>query len=168
MAGLVSLLSRCPSCGALSAGSAHVCTAPPSATGTIADPLAGKTIADRYEVTSLINVGGMGRVYRANQRSLGREVAIKFIHPHLTGSDVLAQRFMTEAQAASRLNHPHVVSIFDFGQTLEAEGGYLFLVMELLSGVDLGTILRREGPPSFARAVTILGQTLEALAEAHR
>jgi len=91
------------------------------------DPFIGRTIAERYEITSLINIGGMGRVYRANQRSLGREVAIKFVHPHLLGSDVLVQRFMMEAQVVSRLNHPHVVSVFDFGQMREADGGHLFL-----------------------------------------
>src|SRR5262249_14766832 len=121
----------------------------------IADPFIGRTIADRYEITSLISIGGMGRVYRANQRSLGREVAIKFVHPHLLGSDVLVQRFMMEAQAVSRLNHPHVVSVFDFGQTLEADGGHLFLVMELLMGESLATVLLREAPLPFARITAI-------------
>ncbi len=134
----------------------------------IADPFIGRTIADRYEITSLISIGGMGRVYRANQRSLGREVAIKFVHPHLLGSDILVQRFMMEAQAVSRLNHPHVVSVFDFGQMLEADGGHLFLVMELLAGESLATVLLREAPLPFARITAILRQTLEALGEAHR
>jgi serine/threonine-protein kinase len=64
------------------------------------------------------------------------------------------------------LNHPHIVSIFDFGQTDEAEGGNLYLVMELLAGVSLGSVMQGDALP-FARIVTILGQTLEALAVAH-
>ena len=158
---------RCPSCGAVSSGtSCRACGLLPRVSKS-EDPLIGKILADRYEITSLIGIGGMGCVYRANQRSLGREVAIKVIHPHLSDSDMLVDRFMTEAQAASRLNHPHVVSVFDFGRTSPPEGGYLFLVMELLNGVDLANVMRSEGPLPFGRIAAILGQTLEALAEAH-
>jgi serine/threonine-protein kinase len=127
----------------------------------------GRIIADRYEILSLIGAGGMGRVYRAVQRSLGRKVAIKVIHPHLTDAPLLVKRFMIEALTASRLNHPHIVSVFDFGQMAEAEGGNLFLVMELCNGVSLGDFMRVERELSFERAVTLLRQTLEALAEAH-
>src|SRR5689334_13674128 len=161
------IMAPCPSCGAVTDGVCRACVAMPSSVISV-DPLIGKIIADRYEITALINIGGMGRVYRANQRSLGREVAIKFIHPHLLDSNISVQRFMREAEAASRLNHPHVVSVFDFGQTLESDGGYLFLVMELLQGDSLATVVSQEAPLAFPRIATILEQTLEALAEAHR
>ncbi len=131
------------------------------------DPLLGRIIAERYEIVSLINAGGMGVVYRAKQRSLDRPVAIKFVHPQFLGSDVSVQRFMEEARAVSRMNHPHVVSVFDFGRTPEAEGGYLFLVMELLTGPDLAKVLGHERLLPLRRVVSIVVQTLEALAEAH-
>jgi serine/threonine protein kinase/CheY-like chemotaxis protein/DNA-binding MarR family transcriptional regulator len=131
------------------------------------DPLLGRVIAERYEILSLINVGGMGLVYRATQRSLDRPVAIKFIHPHLLVSESSVQRFMEEARAVSRLNHPHVVSVFDFGQTPAAEGGLLFLVMELLTGPDLAAVVDRERHLSLPRVADITIQTLEALGEAH-
>jgi serine/threonine-protein kinase len=155
------------SCGAAGAGSFCPVCGDPRVSSRFTDPLIGGTIADRYEILSLVGVGGMGRVYRALQRSLDREVAVKLIHPHLTGSQVFVQRFMTEALAASRLNHAHIVSIFDFGQMDEAEGGDLYLVMELLAGVSLGNVMQSDGALPFPRIVTILGQTLEALAVAH-
>lgn len=147
----------CPSCGAEQA----------TATKEV-DPCVGRTLGDRYEVGELIGVGGMGRVHRGLQRSLDRPVAIKFIHPHLMTSSAAVNRFMTEARAASRLNHPNVVSVFDFGRTAATEGGELYLVMELLSGFDLAKVMEREGPLPIPRIVGILRQTLLALSEAHR
>ncbi|MCZ7682383.1 MAG: protein kinase [Sandaracinaceae bacterium] len=91
----------------------------------------------------LIGVGGMGRVYRAEQNMLGRTVAVKVIHPHLLGDDQTVARFYNEARAASRLNHPNSVSIIDFGRT---EDGILYLVMEHLAGKDLAHVLAEEGP----------------------
>lgn len=130
------------------------------------DPLVGKTIAERYEIVSLISAGGMGAVYRAKQHALDRDVAVKFMHPTWGGPGA-AKRFMAEAHAASRLNHPHVVSVFDFGRTSVADGGLLFLVMELLSGVDLEQLMSQLGPLPLSRVVPIVSQTLQALAEAH-
>jgi serine/threonine-protein kinase len=131
------------------------------------DPLLGRIISERYEIVSLINSGGMGVVYRAKQRSLDRPVAIKFIHPQFLAAEGAVERFMEEARAVSRMNHPHVVSVFDFGRTPAAEGGYLFLVMELLGGPDLAKVLAHEHPLALRRVGSIIVQTLEALAEAH-
>ena len=97
------------------------------------DPLVGRVIADAYVVQDLIGIGGMGRVYRAEQRALGRVVAIKVVHRHLLGDRESVQRFYTEARAASSLNHPNSVSVFDFGRT---DDGMLYLVMEYLRGRD--------------------------------
>jgi len=129
--------------------------------------LLGTTIADRYEIVAEINVGGMGAVYRAIQRSLDRSVAIKFIHPALLTSEMSVQRFMAEARVLSRMNHPHVVSVFDFGRTPESEGGHHFLVMEYLSGKDLADALQATPLLPLPRVANIILQVLEGLGEAH-
>jgi len=109
-------------------------------------------------------VGGMGRVYRGTQNALGRTVAIKVVHPHLLGDDQTVARFYNEARAASRLNHPSSVGVIDFGRT---EDGNLYLVMEYLTGKDLGAVLAAEGPLPFPRTVAIIRKILGALSEAH-
>jgi serine/threonine-protein kinase len=131
------------------------------------DPLVGAIVADRYEILERLNVGGMGAVYRGVQRPLGRAVAVKFIHPHLLTTAGVAERFLNEAQAASRLNHPNVVSIFDFGHTVRGERDQLYLVMELLSGRDLMSEMQRGVPLGLQRLSNIFQQVLAALGEAH-
>jgi serine/threonine protein kinase len=143
----------CPHCGA------DQTPAPPPV-----DPLVGTTIAERYTIVELLGVGGMARVYRARHQLLDREVAVKLMHPELLLSEESVPRFIAEARAASRLNHPNVVSIFDFGV---AAGNQTYLVMELLGGTDLAALLKNEGLPTFARGADILRQVLSALHEAH-
>jgi serine/threonine-protein kinase len=128
------------------------------------DPLVGRTLPGGYVILDLVGVGGMGRVYRAEQTNLGRTVAVKIIHPHLVHEENAAARFITEARAASRLNHPNSVAVIDFGKT---QDGQLYLVMEFLRGKDLARVMYEEGPLSFRRVVNILRQVLAALAEAH-
>ena len=128
------------------------------------DPLIGRTLPGGYLILELVGIGGMGRVYRAEQTTLGRTVAVKIIHPHLVGDENAAARFITEARAASRLNHPNSVGIIDFGKTAD---GQLYLVMEFLRGRDLARVAYEEGPLPFRRIVDVLRQTLAALAEAH-
>ena len=106
----------------------------------------------------------MGRVYRAEQRMLGRTVAIKVVHPHLLSDEQSVARFYTEARAASRLNHPNSVSIIDFGRT---DDGILFLVMEFLQGRDLARLVREDGPLSVKRVCDVVRAVLDALGEAH-
>ena len=96
-----------------------------------------------YVILELVGIGGMGRVYRAEQTNLGRTVAVKIIHPHLVGEENAAARFITEARAASRLNHPNSVAVIDFGKTPD---GQLYLVMEFLRGRDLARVAYEEGP----------------------
>jgi serine/threonine-protein kinase len=127
------------------------------------DPLIGTTLPGGYVILELIGVGGMGRVYRAEQKALGRTVAVKIIHPHLLGDESASVRFITEARAVSRLNHPNIVSVFDFGKS----DSQLYLVMEFLRGKDLARVDYEEGPLSFRRIVDILCQVLAGLAEAH-
>jgi serine/threonine-protein kinase len=128
------------------------------------DPLLGQTLPGGYVILELVGIGGMGRVYRAEQTNLGRTVAVKIIHPHLVGEENAAARFITEARAASRLNHPNSVGVIDFGKT---QHGQLYLVMEFLRGRDLARVAYEEGPLSFRRIVNVMRQTLAALSEAH-
>jgi serine/threonine-protein kinase len=106
----------------------------------------------------------MGRVYKAEQSTLGRTVAVKVIHPHLLSDEQTVARFYQEARASSRLNHPNSVSIIDFGRT---DDGILYLAMEFLSGKDLALVMPEAGLLEIARVCTILANTLDALGEAH-
>jgi serine/threonine-protein kinase len=115
-------------------------------------------------ILDLVGIGGMGRVYRAEQRMLGRTVAVKVIHPHLLGDESASARFIAEARAASRLNHPHSVGVIDFGKT---DDGQLYLVMEFLRGRDLARVAYEEGPLPIRRILDVMRQALAALAEAH-
>ena len=128
------------------------------------DKFVGKTLPGGYHILDLISVGGMGRVYRAEQSALGRTVAVKIIHPHLLSDENSALRFITEARAASQLNHPNSIAVFDFGRT---DDGQPYLVMEFLRGKDLARVAYEEGPLAFGRIVDVLRQTLAALSEAH-
>ncbi|MEM9863456.1 MAG: protein kinase [Myxococcota bacterium] len=132
--------------------------------GVSTDPLVGRTVGGSYVLQEIVGVGGMGRVYRAVQSTLGRTVAIKVIHPHLLGDDQTVARFYTEARASSRLNHPNSVSIIDFGRT---DDGILYLAMEFLSGKDLAMVMHEEGPLPFKRTCDLLIEVLSALEEAH-
>ena len=128
------------------------------------DPLIGVTLPGGYRVTKLVGVGGMGRVYCAEQVTLGRTVAVKVVHSHLAHDEMTAARFLNEARAASRLAHPNSVAIFDFGRTSD---GQAYIVMEFLRGKDLGFVAHSEGPLSPKRIVGVLKQILAALQEAH-
>ncbi len=128
------------------------------------DPLVGRTLPGGYRVTHLVGVGGMGRVYCAEQVALGRTVAVKVVHPTLADEELTSARFLNEARAASRLSHPNSVAIFDFGRT---DDGRPYIVMEYLRGRDLGRVAVDEGPLPLPRLVDVLRQTLGALEEAH-
>jgi len=123
-----------------------------------------------YELGERIGRGGMGEVYRAKHRMLARPAAIKLIRPESmaarTGekAQVAIERFHREAEAAARLQSPHSVGVYDFGAT---EDGTLYIVMELLQGMDLETLVRHEGPLPASRVVHILRQVCESLEEAH-
>ncbi|MBI2896325.1 MAG: serine/threonine protein kinase [Deltaproteobacteria bacterium] len=128
------------------------------------DPMLGKTIAGRFTVLSRIGVGGMGTVYRAEQATVGRKVAIKILKSSLHEDADTVTRFHREAKATSLLQHPNTVTMFDFGQTKE---GLLYLAMELLEGELLTSLIEREGALDLKRAVAIARQVLGSLSEAH-
>ncbi|NOZ85123.1 MAG: protein kinase [Deltaproteobacteria bacterium] len=129
-----------------------------------ADPYIGRKIKDNFLVLELIGQGGMGKVYRAEQISLGKKVCLKILHQNMVGDPDLAKRFHREARAASRLNHPNSINIIDFGT---AEDGCLFMAMEYVEGIELGELIENEFPLPAKRIVNILSQVCSALAEAH-
>lgn len=129
------------------------------------DSLLGRVVAGRYEVVRKLGQGGMGAVYAALQRPLGRTVALKVLLSELTADPVATARFEKEALAVSRLAHPNIVTLFDFGRT---EEGLSYLVMEFLEGTTLRVLMQGEGPLSPGRTVRVMTHTARALAEAHR
>lgn len=161
-------MKLCHQCGATTKDDARFCRscgAPLiNESGAPTDPLVGRTVGGSYLLQGIVGVGGMGRVYKAEQSTLGRTVAIKVIHPHLLSDEQTVARFYTEAKASSRLNHPNSVSIIDFGRT---DDGILFLAMEFLGGRDLAHFIHEDGPLPFLRICDILIDVLSALAEAH-
>src|SRR5262245_37678535 len=90
-----------------------------------------------YEVLSLIGAGGMGEVYRARDLRLGRDVAIKVLHSDWVTNDDRRRRFVQEARAASSLNHPNIVTIYE----IESSNGVDFIVMELVDGLTLDRLI---------------------------
>ena len=125
------------------------------------DPMLGKVIDERYSLEELIGTGGMGRVYRARQKSAGRDVAVKILSEGI--NPLVVNRLSQEAQIISRLRHPNTIRLFDAGRLPD---GRLFLVTELLSGISLRAILK-SGPIAAERAMQIGSQVCDALGEAH-
>jgi eukaryotic-like serine/threonine-protein kinase len=128
------------------------------------DPLPGRIIAGNFRIDGLIGSGAMGNVYKAEQLSLAKQVAVKVLHPHLMGDEKLVARFKREAKSASLLNHPNSIQIIDSGQDRD---GTLYIAMELLTGRDLAQVIRDDFPLPLPRVVRILSQVLSALEEAH-
>ena len=122
-----------------------------------------QTFFPQLEVETLIGQGGMGAVYRARQRSLGRGVALKILPPEVAAAEGFTDRFAREARALGRLAHPHVVAVFDHGTS----GPYAFLVMELVEGIDLRQLMAG-GRLSAEEALRIVPQLCDALQYAHR
>ncbi|MGD0528603.1 MAG: serine/threonine-protein kinase [Polyangiaceae bacterium] len=128
------------------------------------DALVGTTIAGKFRIEAMVGRGAMGCVYRATQLNLKKTVAIKVLNPARPADGAYAARFKREAKAASRMDHPNSMRVIDFG---EDEGGLLYIAMEFLQGRDLLHALREDYPLSRERVVSILSQTLAALAVAH-
>src|SRR6202166_4764561 len=119
---------------------------------------------NRYQVTHLIARGGMAMVYRAEDTLLNRAVALKILYPELSADHSFVERFRREAQAAANLSHPHIVPVFDWG---ESDSTY-FIVMEYVAGEPLSAIIRSEGPMPPVRAARIASDIASALSYAHR
>ena len=126
--------------------------------------LIGKLIDRRFRVLDRIGVGGMATIYRAEQVSVGRQVALKVMHRHLANNRLLRQRFRSEATLASRLNHPNLISIYDFGETQKRDA---YIAMELVEGVTLGDEIKKFEQISWRRVCRLGVQICNALHEAH-
>ncbi|WP_405486378.1 serine/threonine-protein kinase [Streptomyces sp. NBC_00096] len=124
--------------------------------------LIGKQIAG-YRVERMIGRGGMAVVYCARDLRLDRTVALKLIAPERARDEVFRRRFTHESRVAARIDHPHIVPIFEAGET----DGILYIAMRYVSGPDLRVLLEREGPLPVATALRIAAQVASALDAAH-
>src|SRR5229473_4513108 len=155
----------CPACGREYPNTMTLCSVDAAPLKSVSDPLMGQKLAGKYLVEKLIKRGGMGAVYQGKHVLMDKTVAVKVLRPSLAGDDVVVARFSREAKAASRISHPHAVSVTDFG---EAENGVVFLVMEYLEGRTLKDLIRSEGAMTLDRAVEIVRQVSGALDAAHQ
>ncbi len=131
------------------------------------DPLLGMVVEGRYKIQSVIGQGSAGTVYRAVQELIGREVAVKVLHDYLVSDDEFIKRFKQEAKASSRLNHPNIITIYDFG-VIPQGGGRPYIAMDLLNGTPLSDFIAEVNHIPPVEAVPIFTQVCAALAEAHR
>ena len=122
------------------------------------------TIEGKYRVDALIGRGGMGAVYRARDLRLDRDVAVKVVRGELVASPEARDRFQREAQLAARLQHPAIVTVFDYGTLPD---GAAYLVMEYVRGEDLRARLSK-GPLPAADAIALLADIAEGVEAAHR
>jgi Flp pilus assembly protein TadD len=163
----VSALKICPTCSAQYPESERFCpkdgAALQSQAGARTD-LVGSIIAERYHVAKLLGTGGMGRVYLAEHVKMGRQCAIKVLHPSMARDAEAISRFNREAANASRIDHPNVAAIYDFGETPD---GLLYLAMQYIEGQTLTQIMRAQGALPPVRASDIVRQAAEGLQAAH-
>ncbi len=158
----------CPKCKGVCRDAAMVCSGcghEVTSTNLVdGDNLVGLRLADKYELAEYLGEGAMGWVYKGTHMTLENSVAVKIMKPQVRPDENRAARFKREAKAASRLNHPHIISVIDFGET---PSGLLYIVTEFLRGVPLTELLHHEEPINFKRAVRIMSQILSALEESH-
>jgi serine/threonine-protein kinase len=165
----------CPHCATQLAGGARFCPACGKATAPTdsgswprpegaAPDLIGREIAGRYRILAKLGEGGMGAVYRGEQMSLKRAVAVKLLRPELGANQMILRRFNAEAEAVAKLSHPNTVNIYDFGQDTD---GSLFIAMEFIEGRSLRSAISKEGPFHPARAIAIALQVAASLSDAH-
>ncbi|MGI8550253.1 MAG: protein kinase domain-containing protein [Dehalococcoidia bacterium] len=168
---------NCSSCGLPLPGS-RICArctlplagAPSAATNVYPPPIPapqhefGHQVG-RFTVLGVLGTGGFATVYRAEDTQLRRQVALKLLHPHLSENPIFAQRFLAEARAMARLRHPHIVTIYDVGETADRR---LYLVMELLEGTPLAARISQETPVPPEQVGALLTQLAAALDYLHQ
>ena len=123
----------------------------------------GLVIGDRYELEDVIAVGGMGQVWRAVDQTLGRQVAVKVVRPEAAEDSEFLERFRAEARNAAALQHPNIVTVYDFGESQDSA----YIVMELIEGQPLSAVIQERGPLPHDEVTEILFQTGLALQAAH-
>ncbi len=158
----------CPICGTEYGDDAAFCSRDrsplrPAATGNSHD-LVGQLVGERYQVERRLGEGGMGEVYLARHVLMGRPCALKVMSPNLSKDPDAIGRFNREATNASRISHPNVCAIYDFGLTPD---GLVYLAMEYVEGRTLSALLDESGPMPVARATALVSQCAEGLEAAH-
>jgi len=173
------MTAKCPKCEFENPDDTHFCgncaaplrpskKIPPSRTETFEAPVTeltrGSTLAGRYEVIEDLGKGGMARVYKAFDKEIEEEVALKLLKPEIVADENTIKRFRNELKFARRIAHKNVCRMYD----LNKEGGIYFIIMEYVPGEDLKSSIKRMGPLSSGKAIFIAKQVCEGLAEAHR
>jgi serine/threonine-protein kinase len=160
-------LTSCPQCGTKFPSTVRICPDD----GTVLDHTtftpshAGQVLDGKYRLDALLAEGGMGAVYRATHVMLGKTIAIKLIRPAIVASPEIVRRFQREARAATALNHPNIVSVYDLGQTPD---GTLYIAMEYIDGPSLKALIQTGCAIPVSRTIAILRQVASALATAHK
>ncbi|NQV32395.1 MAG: serine/threonine protein kinase, partial [Phycisphaeraceae bacterium] len=161
------LTGLCPAC-MMQVGLGSVETNPAFPKQSDTQPFAAPSVQElaglfpQLEIQALIGVGGMGAVYKAHQRDLDRPVALKILVPRREYDPGFAERFMREARALARLNHPHIVAVYDFGHKDQLN----YFIMEFVDGPNLRQV-QKAGEMSPNEALAIIPQICEALQFAH-
>ena len=163
---MTSALKLCPTCGSEYPANERFCprdgTALRSQGG--GNDLVGSVIAERYHVLKKLGEGGMGQVYLAEHVKMGRKSAVKVMNPGMVHDADAISRFNREAANASRINHPNVAGIYDFGETPE---GLIYLAMEFIEGESLTSLVEANGALAPLRAARITKQAADGLQAAH-
>ncbi len=145
------------------AGTFQVLAAAPTVTESGFERRLRRALGDDYELLEEIGTGGFGRVYRARDLALERDVAIKVLHPALTADPGVVERFRREAQLAARLRHPNIVSIYD----IMGRAGLSWYTMEYVPGSNIAQVIQRHGTFSLDQTERLLNEALSALEHAH-
>ncbi|MBA4071250.1 MAG: hypothetical protein C0497_05345 [Gemmatimonas sp.] len=156
----------CPTCGTEYPLSERFCPRDGTAlrSTTAGTDLMGTVVADRYHILKKLGEGGMGQVYLAEHVKMGRKSALKVMNPGMNQDADAIARFNREASNASRLNHPNICAIYDFGETPD---GLIYLAMEFIEGQSLTSLVEKSGALPPARAASIIHQSADALQVAH-
>jgi serine/threonine protein kinase len=158
----------CPACGAAYGPEVEACVAHPDERLMLVGAetnYVGQVLDGKYRLVAKLGEGGMGSVYLGVQSQIEREVAVKILRSEFKVNQTAVKRFLREARAASKLSHPHTITVYDFGQAMS---GDLYIVMERLTGCSLADLLDDVGAMDPARAVHIMSQICDSLTEAHR
>lgn len=130
------------------------------------DPMIGTCLMGKYDIIDVIGHGGMGVVYKGRQVLMERTVAIKMLQSQHIADSQSVQRFLREGKASCRMNHPNIITVYDFGIT--PQSGQPFIVMDYLQGISLSDLIKQDGQVSVERSIKILTQATDALDHAHR
>ncbi|MBX9879060.1 MAG: protein kinase [Candidatus Obscuribacterales bacterium] len=158
-------MKLCPECYSEFEDNLTQCPEDKIALATLdSDPLVGTRLADRYTILSIIGRGGMGVVYKARHEMMDRTVAIKMLHAHLVTDTEAMKRFHREAKVVSRVQHPHSITLYDFGVS---SSGQPYIVMDFVQGISLKTLIKEQGALPLERVRYIFTQVADTLKCAH-